>query len=194
MEGPARRLAARLPLTFALAMAACQLAPEPSMRQRVAGPQPEASQRAEFSKPAPRTARNTPRTESDEPWRDLSVDEGRGGHTLARHVGRSDDELRARLVTERISAASSYTDRDTAERIVGATLERSGGRIDGWLMRTGSRPNVTLRYRGSTAEEIGRSVVSRAGAAVACVDALVVLRWDQRRQDYFVLTSYPEAR
>src|SRR5688572_22239367 len=55
--------------------------------------------------------------------RDLTADESRGGHTLARHVGRSDEQLRERLQRERgISAASTYTDRDTAERIVTHTI------------------------------------------------------------------------
>ncbi len=42
---------------------------------------------------------------------DLGRDEGLGGHTLARHVGRSDRELAARLRKERrIAAASTYVD------------------------------------------------------------------------------------
>lgn len=45
---------------------------------------------------------------------DLERDERRGGHTLSRHVGRSDADLRERLSRERqISAASTYTDRVT---------------------------------------------------------------------------------
>ena len=40
---------------------------------------------------------------------DLSHDEDRGGHTLRKHVGRSDDQLRQRLARERnISAASTH--------------------------------------------------------------------------------------
>jgi hypothetical protein len=46
--------------------------------------------------------------------RDLGGDESRGGHTLARHVGRTDSQLLDRLAREpRISAASTYTDRAT---------------------------------------------------------------------------------
>lgn len=52
--------------------------------------------------------------------RDLSLDEAFGGHTLRRHVGRTDEQLRERLKSEsNISAASTYTDRATAERVVG---------------------------------------------------------------------------
>src|SRR4051794_5666599 len=55
--------------------------------------------------------------------RDLSIDESRGGHTLARHVGRTDAELRQRLIDEpNISAASTYTSRATAELTVARAL------------------------------------------------------------------------
>src|SRR6188474_1439472 len=72
--------------------------------------------------------------------RDLSLDESMGGHTLARHVGKSDAELADRLARERqISAASTYTDRATAERSVGAALADGGGKLTSWTRRSGRR-------------------------------------------------------
>ena len=68
--------------------------------------------------------------------RDLGGDESRGGHTLARHVGRTDSQLLDRLAREpRISAASTYTDRATAELVVGLALERERSRVDAWRHR-----------------------------------------------------------
>jgi CDI toxin RNase A-like protein len=123
---------------------------------------------------------------------DLAQDEGRGGHTLARHVGRSDADLKERLRREpRISAASTYTDRATAERVVARTLARHRGRIDQWLARQGPRPNLALEYRGDRNQPIGRSLTRRSARPDPCVDATVVLRWDGRR-GFIVLTSYPE--
>ncbi|OFV81341.1 MAG: hypothetical protein A2Y78_04210 [Acidobacteria bacterium RBG_13_68_16] len=125
--------------------------------------------------------------------RDLERDERAGGHTLHRHVGLSDDELRVRLQRERrIAAASSYTDRATAERIVGETLDRSRNRIQAWLARAGARPNLVLDYRGDPGRPIGRSIGRGERSARVAFDAVVVLAWDGR-QSYFVLTSYPEA-
>lgn len=124
---------------------------------------------------------------------DLGPDETRGGHTLARHVGRSDADLRDRLRRESgISAASTYTDRTTAERVVAVTLTHQRSRVDQWLSRQGPRPNLALNYRG-TREPIGRSLARRGQRSVDCYAALVVLRWDGRR-GFYVLTSYPEAR
>ena len=129
------------------------------------------------------------------PHRNLAIDEDRGGHTLARHVGRSDSELRERLRRERhISAASSYTDRTAAELVVGLALERERGRLDAWLRRRGSRPNLVLHVNAPRGPPIGRVMRRGSRQSVAATSALVVLRWDGGPKDFFVLTSYPEAR
>lgn len=125
--------------------------------------------------------------------RDLTQDERRGGHTLARHVGRSDDDLRERLRRERtISAASTYLDRETAERVVAATLQRERFRIQDWIRAGTQHPNLAIDYRGD--RPIGRSLARGQRTAEPCYDAIVVLKWDAVRRDFYVLTSYPETR
>jgi len=127
--------------------------------------------------------------------RDLRIDERLGGHTLARHIGRSDAELAARLQREeQIAAASTYTDIETAERVVGATLARSGNRLASWLRQRGPRTNLVLNYTQTTGPPIGRSLMRGARQSVPCYRALVVLRWEDRANRWLVLTSYPEAR
>ena len=114
-----------------------------------------------------------------------------GGHTLTRHVGKTDAELRDRLRREPdISAASTYNDRDTAERVVAAALKSTDRSFAAWRARSGPRPNFVLHYVGS--ETIGRSLSRGRSAAVPCRQALVVLRWTDRSGGFFVLTSYPE--
>lgn len=116
-----------------------------------------------------------------------------GGHTLARHVGKTDAELAERLRREpQISAASTYTDQATAARAVAGALDASSGELSSWSKRRGSRPNLVLRFV-SRDGPLGRSLGRRARAAVPCVRAIVVLRWDVRRNRFYVLTSYPEA-
>ena len=125
--------------------------------------------------------------------RDLSLDESMGGHTLARHVGKTDKELAERLRREpQISAASTYTDQATASRAVAAALDSSSGKLSSWSKRQGRRPNLVLHYV-SRDGSLGRSLARRARTAVPCVRAIVVLRWDERRNRFYVLTSYPEA-
>jgi hypothetical protein len=121
---------------------------------------------------------------------DLSRDEERGGHTLRKHVGRSDDELRERLQRERnISAASTWTDRAAAEETVGAALREERGKIEKWTQRGERRTNLALHF--DAGHEIGRSLVRGASQAVPCTRAVIVLRADG--DGFYVLTTYPEA-
>ncbi len=120
--------------------------------------------------------------------RDLDWDERQGGHTLHRHVGRSESELVRRLEREAgIAAASSFDDRATAEAVIAATLERERERIATWMRH--DKENLTLDYRGDAGRTIGRVLRRGDAAALAATDARVVLR--KRGARFFVLTAYP---
>jgi hypothetical protein len=127
--------------------------------------------------------------QSTAPSRDLSQDEQKGGHTLSRHVAKSDDDLRQRLANEQISAASTYADRQTAEQAVGAALAQNRDRIRHWLSRQGHHLNLVLDYHGD--QPLGRCLRRGQSSSHACKDSVVVLKWAGPGQ-YFVLTSYPE--
>src|ERR1035438_9696684 len=89
--------------------------------------------------------------------RDLSQDERAGGHILRKHVGQTEEQLRARLQRERnITGASTYTDRSTAEHAVGAALAQSQGQIQSWLRQPGRHPNLVLDYDSEV--PIGRTM------------------------------------
>ena len=123
---------------------------------------------------------------------DLSVDEAQGGHTLSRHVGRSDADLQERLQRETtISAASTYTDRATAEAVVGSTLDHNS-RIESWMGRGDRRPNLALDYHGDSSKPIGRCMQRGSSVAVPAYDAIVVLK-ASRDGGFYVLTTYPEC-
>jgi hypothetical protein len=125
---------------------------------------------------------------------DLAAAERLGGHTLARHVGKTDGDLRDRLRREPdISAVSTYADRLTAERVITETLRRYSRRVESWSARTGSRPNLALEFRGEPGRPVGRSLRRGDSRVRACSDAVVVLRWHVTGRSY-VLTSYPECR
>jgi Bacterial CdiA-CT RNAse A domain len=123
---------------------------------------------------------------------DLGRDEQRGGHTLARHVGRTDEELRERLARERnISAASTWTDRETAETVVGQALSPERDRVESWMRRGFPRANLALHYNAGRV--IGRSLRRGDSQTVDCSSAVIVLRADGP-DSFYVLTTYPEAR
>ena len=150
------------------------------------------------STPTREIAQSTPvstaPSEASIPRHDLSQDEATGGHTLKKHVARTDEQLRERLRRERnISAASTYSDRDTAERAVAIAMQQNQPKIDRWLNREGGHPNLVIDYEGDAAHPIGRTLNRGEDQTQPCSHAVVVLKWDGER-NYHVLTTYPECR
>lgn len=123
-----------------------------------------------------------------ESW--LKRHEAQGGHTLARHVGKDEAWLRARLDQDpRLSRASSFPDVATAEKVIIAAGNANRNTIGEWLRngRVGSR--ITLDYEGQ--QKIGISVSRRTPRVFDCFKARIVLQ-SVKGPDYFVLTAYPD--
>ena len=122
---------------------------------------------------------------------DLSKDGGRG-HTLKKHVGRTDQELLERLEREQdISAASSWTDRGAAEETVGRALQAEREKIENWERKGYPRSNLALHYDAERV--IGRSIRHGETQSTPCTEAVIVLKADGP-ESFYVLTTYPEAR
>ena len=169
-------------LTFALV--ACQSAP--SENRATSG---EASAAAPSRDAQPRDSDSHAAT-SDR--YNLARDEQRGGHTLDKHVGRTDDELRERLDREHdISAASTWTDRAAAEETVAAALHAGQAKIDRWNERGYPRTNLALHF--DAGHPIGRTMHHGQNTSEPCSSAVVVLK-AERDGGFIVLTTYPEAR
>jgi hypothetical protein len=146
------------------------------------------------SSSSPNATAEPPRHETsllEGPSRDLGQDEQVGGHILRKHVGQSEEDLRRRLRREEnITGASTYTDRTTAEHVVGAAIAQSQDQIQSWL-RQDRHPNLALDYDGTQA--IGRTMNRGEVHSRPCTHALVVLKYAGANR-YYVLTSYPECR
>ena len=149
---------------------------------------PQATKRQEPSSPS---GAERPAASSAERY-DLERDEQRGGHTLKKHIGRTDRQLEGRLEHERnISAASTWADLDAAETTVAAALRAERGRVEGWMRRGYPRANLALHY--DAGHVIGRSLRRGDPQGVDCTSAVIVLRADGP-DSFYVLTTYPEAR
>ena len=142
---------------------------------------------------SPTAAKSSPNRQSDDTARyDLARDEARGGHTLDKHVGRSDQELRERLDRERnISAASTWTDREVAEETVAQALRAEHNKIARWEERGYRRPNLALHF--DAGRVIGRSMKHGDESSSPTTQAVIVLKADGP-DSFYVLTSYPEER
>jgi Bacterial CdiA-CT RNAse A domain len=141
----------------------------------------------------PSAAKSTSNGPGDDAVRyDLGRDEARGGHTLDKHVGRSDRELRERLDTERnISAASTWTNREVAEETVARALRAEHNRIARWEERCYRRPNLALHF--DAGRVIGRSMRHGDESSSTSTQTVIVLKADGPNS-FYVLTSYPEDR
>ncbi len=126
------------------------------------------------------------------PKRDLDQDERDHGHTLARHVGRTDQQLIDRMKAESISSASTYTDKESAERTCALALIQHKAKIDAWIAEGANRDKLAFDYRGDGRTQIGRSIHRGSTQSVPCYDAKVVLI--PRGNSFTVLTTYPEGR
>jgi hypothetical protein len=168
--GASRRTLA-VALLVGLALAGCDLV-SPSNRQ------------------GSRSSASSARGESGGSNYDLAADEREGGHTLARHVGRSPAELADRLAHEHgVRTASTFPDRATAERAVAIALDRYRERIDSWCGRGPRRPNLALTVRSPDGRPFGLSLSRGDRSPREASAARVVLR--ARGEGFIVLTAYP---
>jgi hypothetical protein len=81
----------------------------------------------------------------------LESQEADGGHTIARHVGKSDGWLVNRLASQsRIGAASSFSSLVNARRGIRTALSRYRTAINAWAATAGSRARRAWVYDGAT--------------------------------------------
>jgi Bacterial CdiA-CT RNAse A domain/Pre-toxin TG len=121
----------------------------------------------------------------------LAAHEAKGGHLIAKHVGKTDAELLQRLKDDpKITGASTFKDRATAEKIVSKVLNDPENikKIQKWLSNPNSRPTLPLRYKGD-GEVIGRSVERGSNVVENVTNAKIVLKKDGKGN--FILTGYP---
>jgi Bacterial CdiA-CT RNAse A domain len=160
----------------------CRASPDPGVSEIPRGEMPSAERRPPSAAPSA----------EDSSRYDLARDEARGGHTLDKHVGRSDSELRERLDRERnISAASTWTNREVAEETVGQALRAERDKIAHWEERGYRRPNLALHF--DAGRLIGRSMRHGDENSSPSTQAVIVLKADGPNS-FYVLTSYPEDR
>jgi hypothetical protein len=127
---------------------------------------------------------------------DLEAEELVGGHTIERHVGKSEDALRQRLADDpRLRAASSFVDLAEAESAVDAALADNAGRIAAWLAGAGGQGRgADLALRWDAPRPLGRIVARAIGADRNTSRLRIVLRlmpFSDKR--YMVLTAFPDV-
>ncbi|EHR68978.1 hypothetical protein BurJ1DRAFT_0079 [Burkholderiales bacterium JOSHI_001] len=121
----------------------------------------------------------------------LAAEEASGGHTIAKHVGRTEEQLRQRLLTDRrIPVASTFRNLSEAERFIAEALRANREAISSWAKAAAIGERERFIYDAGKA--VGFGIVRTMGKAESMTKMLVVLKkvQDQNRI-YFVLTAFP---
>jgi len=121
----------------------------------------------------------------------LASEEAAGGHTLARHVGRTEEQLRARLASQpRIPAASTFGTLREAERVVAETLRANKNAIEQWAKLAPIGDQKVFTY--AAGRVIGLGVIRSTNQIQNMSKVVIVLRKVvAQNRVYFLLTSYP---
>lgn len=170
--------------------------------------QTEEKTKAPADSPRTETSASSPPTKSTEtkekenrsqttaarvPGGGLAAHERAGGHTLARHVGKTEADLRERLSEQAdISAASTFYNRDIAETVIAAALAAHQRKIDNWLKNSGDSRMPPLEYRYT--ERVGISL-RRGSSSIQHVSSIrIILQRDREMPlGYLIITAYPQT-
>lgn len=123
----------------------------------------------------------------------LAAHEGSAkGHTIEKHVEKSEAQLRERLDEEpHIPMASTYSNLSTAEQSIGRAIELRNNTIQDWLQNRKNEPRITLKVTAEPSVSIG-SVLMRGDTATKEPNITVtVLVRDNSKLGWYIKTSYP---
>lgn len=119
----------------------------------------------------------------------LITHENCGGHTIERHIAKSDAYLRNRLNTSRISAASTFYELNQAGQVIYNAITRNSSRVNNWLNGSGGS-RLVLDY--SHRKNIGKVLKRGASRPYSTRKFRVVLeRRNCSGYGYKILTAYP---
>jgi hypothetical protein len=118
---------------------------------------------------------------------DLALHEG-PGHTISRHVGRTTQQLMARIKRERLPRASTYWNEETAQKAVNETLKTNSAKIREWLAQNSSE---RLEVRHLSNDDVGFTVTKRRRIILTRRVVVILKRVDGQLR---VLTSFPDPR
>ncbi|MDR3707865.1 MAG: hypothetical protein P4L33_06175 [Capsulimonadaceae bacterium] len=113
-----------------------------------------------------------------------------GVHLIAKHVGKSTEQLANRLAHEmEKDAVSSFFNIRTAADMAARTIQDNKARIDDWLV---NRPRTTLQLEvaGDPHRKLGQILYRGKIVSDDAYDAVVVLKGDGQGS-YNVLTAFP---
>jgi len=113
---------------------------------------------------------------------------GPGGHTLLKHVGKTEAQLRERLVREsNRQSVSTFTDLSTAEIVISDMFSANRARIMSWS----STSRRILRLEKRFPHPVGKIINRQSGKLTDARTVTVVLEnKEYNKMPYYILTAY----
>lgn len=117
----------------------------------------------------------------------------KNGHTIERHVGKSEEDLKNRLKTDKVSAASTYYDKETATKAVKDSLKQHDKEIQDWLKNS---KEARLVLNTTHSFPVGKTVIKKnMNVKDKLVKTVTVLARDKSGDlGYKIITSYPSDK
>lgn len=116
-----------------------------------------------------------------------------GGHTIAKHVGKTEQELRSRLAQEvKLRAVSSFSSLDVAERVLYKAMRANKAGIEAWARHAALGRAKPFTYTAS--EMVGHGIVRATGKLVQTRKVMFVMKAQQYGGKlYYILTAFPDV-
>ncbi|MCU5775516.1 hypothetical protein N5923_19285 [Erwiniaceae bacterium BAC15a-03b] len=115
------------------------------------------------------------------------------GHTIDKHVGKTTEELFARLESSpRLMQSSSFISTQDAEILISKVLRNNKNQIAILAKNVPSGQNLKMVFNGSFGRKTGISVSRGSRKAQDCYKIRVILKFEYwHGKPYFLLTSFP---
>ncbi|WP_306714878.1 RNase A-like domain-containing protein [Burkholderia dolosa] len=113
-----------------------------------------------------------------------------GGHTIAKHVGKTEEQLKKRLMLEpHLRFASSFIDLQTAERAISEVMRAQALQIERWA--SSATRNSTLRIIGDVGHTVGYTLARGAGTVSNSTKIMIIAKMTAYNEmPYFILTAF----
>ncbi|NIF03380.1 hypothetical protein F3J38_25590 [Pantoea sp. Acro-805] len=118
-----------------------------------------------------------------------------GGHTIERHIGKTLEELQARLSRRAaLTETSSFRSTREAEQLISKVLSDNRNQIEMWVKHLPPGMNAKMELERVFAHQTGILVIRGSTKVTACFKVRIVIRFQQwHGKPYFVLTAFPKA-
>ncbi|WP_175924495.1 RNase A-like domain-containing protein [Burkholderia latens] len=113
-----------------------------------------------------------------------------GGHTIAKHVGKTEDQLKKRLMLEpHLRFASSFIYLQTAERAISEVMRAQALQIERWA--SSATRNSTFRITGDVGRTVGYTLARGASTVSNSTKIMIVTKMTAYNEmPYFILTAF----